>query len=215
MRRRARECEIALDGRPVAAASPLHGVATFLDGVRLEAAAMPAPTPHPALAAIFDGRRVLRPIPSTSAVVRPRATWRLRPVAALLAAASVTFGGLATAGALPGPAQRASARLGTHLGIRLPGTPPPAPTTEPATPRAAPTSSPPVASTTTTTRAPQTTTTSVPVGDRATPTPPAREPAGPSGSAPTALPIPDLHAPIEPTGLRLPVEELPRPTFRR
>ena len=101
IRRRTRELETMLDGRSTAATSPLQTVATFLDDLRLEAAARPAPTPSPALAAIFDGRRTL---PHTPAVrsTRTRATVRLRPVATLVAATAVTFGGLATAGALPG-----------------------------------------------------------------------------------------------------------------
>ena len=39
----------------------------------------------------------------------------------MFATGTVLFGGLATAGALPGPVQRATAELGSHVGIDLPG----------------------------------------------------------------------------------------------
>jgi hypothetical protein len=45
----------------------------------------------------------------------------LRPVAAFATAGVVLFGGLATAGALPGPVQRATADVTSHVGIDLPG----------------------------------------------------------------------------------------------
>jgi hypothetical protein len=54
-------------------------------------------------------------------VARARRRHRgLRPAAAALTAGVVAFGGLAAAGALPGPLQRASANLGEKLGIELP-----------------------------------------------------------------------------------------------
>jgi hypothetical protein len=213
MRRDTRDCEAVLDGRLVAT-STLRGVATFLDDVRLEAAAMPAPAARPALAAIFEGRRTL-PTPATPPAPRARTIARLRPVAALAAAATVSFGGLATAGALPGPVQRASAQLGTHLGIRLPGTPhpvpvpDPAPPSQPVTPAATPTV--PPGSPPTTAPSASTSTTTVPAGGTAsTPGPPL-----PPLSIPSDLPVPDGQRPLGPNGLPLPIELLPRVEFRR
>jgi hypothetical protein len=212
IRRSARDRDLAFDGQAVAATSPLREVAAFLDDVRLEAAAMPAPTPGPALTAIFDGRRSLPHTPTARpASPRPRPHLRLRPVTALVAVTAVTFGGLATAGALPGPMQRVSAELGMHVGIWLPGTPTPSPTaprqSEP--PRLAPTTSAGVAPATTTAGSETTTTSTTPAGDPAAPSVP------PTPDVPIPLPVPELRGPIGPTGIRLPIELLPRPTFRR
>jgi len=124
---RRRDADALLDGEPIEGDSGLEDVEAFLADVRLEFGAMPAPAPRPTLAATLDGRRELRP--ASNPGPKPKLTFpdrqprprRLRPVVAVFATGAVLFGGLASAGALPGPAQRVTAELGSHLGIDLPG----------------------------------------------------------------------------------------------
>jgi hypothetical protein len=104
----------------------LSEVDDFLAAMRTGYGAMPAPAPRPELASILDGRRRLRTVPEPiePATDRP-ASWSrwtrpLRPVALAFAGATVLFSGLAVAGALPAPVQRASADLATHVGLDLP-----------------------------------------------------------------------------------------------
>ncbi len=103
----------------------LDDVDSFLDAMRTEFGATPPPEPRPTLASTLDGRRPLRPasgprVRTTFPVPRPRSRV-LRPAAAFATAGVMLFGGLATAGALPGPVQRTTADLSSHVGIHLPG----------------------------------------------------------------------------------------------
>jgi len=125
--------DAVLGGDPITASPAWQGVAGFLDNLRLESAAMSAPAPSLVLEARLDH--------PTAGVVRTAEAGarrqtsvlsRLRPVAALCAASCVTFGGLAAAGALPGPLQHASASFGSHFGVGIPGA-----TRSPAVPPAA------------------------------------------------------------------------------
>ncbi len=123
---RHRDSDALLDGNALDESSGLEDVAAFLSDMRVEFGAMPAPAPRPTLAATLDGRRELRPasapVPKpTIPEPGPRVHYRLKPLAAMVASGVVLFGGLATAGALPGPAQRAVADATSHLGIELPG----------------------------------------------------------------------------------------------
>jgi hypothetical protein len=95
----------------------------FLDQLAEYGAGSP-PEPRPALVARLDGFTPLHAVPAPLAT-RPtrRAGVRrrgLRPVAAAFVGGAVLFGGLAGAGALPGPLQRVSAQLGSHIGLDLP-----------------------------------------------------------------------------------------------
>lgn len=95
-------------------------VSRFLDNMRLESAAMSAPTPAPALTAMLEV-----PFSHMPARAPDRREWtrvhrHLRPVAALCAASCAMFGGLAAAGALPRPLQHASASFGSHFGVGMP-----------------------------------------------------------------------------------------------
>ncbi len=133
---RRRDSDALLDGQPLDADTDLAEVDAFLAEMRAAFAALPAPSPRPTLAATLDGRRELRPasgpVPKpTVPEPGPRVHYRFRPIAALLAGSVVLLGGLATAGALPGPIQRATADAASHLGIDLPGSPS-APSTPPA-----------------------------------------------------------------------------------
>jgi hypothetical protein len=121
-----RDSEALIEGQPVDEDSGLDDVKMFLTSMRSEFAATPAPEPRPTLAATLDGRRELRPKSGpapkpTFPKPRPRTHWGLRPVAALFATGAVLFGGLAGAGALPGPIQRTAASVGSHVGLHLPG----------------------------------------------------------------------------------------------
>jgi hypothetical protein len=120
---RRRDSEALVNGEH--ARTPGFGaVEQFLGDMRVEAVATPAPTPRPRLAATLDGRRPLRPASDPVPVMtrsRPGRTRALRPAAAAIATGAVFFGGLAGAGALPGPLQRTSAQLSSHVGIHLPG----------------------------------------------------------------------------------------------
>ena len=123
---RHRDSDALLDGDPVGDDSGLDDVAAFLSELRVEFGAIPAPVPRPTLAATLDGRRELRPasgpvLKPTVPEPGPRVHYRFKPIAAMIASGVVLFGGLATAGALPGPAQRAVADVTSHLGIHLPG----------------------------------------------------------------------------------------------
>jgi hypothetical protein len=84
----------------------------------------PAPEPRPALVARLDGFTPLHAVPDPLATPEPRRTSArrrgLRPVAVAFVGGAVLFGGLASAGALPGPLQRVSADLGSHVGLDLP-----------------------------------------------------------------------------------------------
>jgi hypothetical protein len=127
---RRRDTEALLDGRLLSGDHPLANVGGFLDTMRADYSFQPPPLPRPALAAILvEGRRPLRSV-SAPRPVRPQAVrawrwpqWNVRLrtlVVALTTTGAVTFGGLATAGALPGPLQRASADLSAQVGIDLP-----------------------------------------------------------------------------------------------
>ena len=127
---RRRDCDALLDGQPLDAGADLGEVDAFLAEMRAEFAEPPAPAPRPTLAATLDGRRELRPAsgPTPKPTVPepgPRVHYHFKPVVALLAGGLALFGGLATAGALPGPIQRATADATSHLGIDLPGAPSP------------------------------------------------------------------------------------------
>jgi hypothetical protein len=122
---RRRDTDGLVEGHRVESDSGLDDVDAFLDAMRSEFGSTPAPEPRPTLASTLDGRRPLRPasgprVHTTFPARRPRRT-RLRPVAAVAAAGAVLFGGLASAGALPGPVQRATADVTSHVGIELPG----------------------------------------------------------------------------------------------
>jgi hypothetical protein len=131
---RRHDSDALLDGETLGTDGELDDVEAFLADMRLEFSALPAPEPRPTLAATLDGRRELRPASSgpvpkpTVPEPGPRVHYRFRPIAAMLVSGAVLFGGLATAGALPGPLQRATAEATSHLGIHLPGdtTSPPA-----------------------------------------------------------------------------------------
>jgi hypothetical protein len=123
---RRHESDALLNGDPISDDAGLDDVAAFLSDMRVEFGAMPAPAPRPTLAATLDGRRELRPAsppPPKPTVPEPgpRVHYRFKPIAAMVASGVVLFGGLATAGALPGPAQRTVANVTSHLGIHLPG----------------------------------------------------------------------------------------------
>jgi hypothetical protein len=125
MNRRVRHAEAGavVDGRAVP--DSLTNVAVLVDELRREYGATAVPVPHPALAARLDGHRALHAVPdpadAVDEVARARRRRRgLRPAAFAVTAGVVAFGGLAAAGALPGPLQRASADLGGKLGIELP-----------------------------------------------------------------------------------------------
>ena len=135
---RRRDSDALLEGHPLDAGVDLAEVDAFLAEMRADFAALPAPTPRPTLAATLDGRRELRPAsgPTPKPTVPepgPRVHYHFKPVAALLAGGLALFGGLAAAGALPGPIQRATADATSHLGIDLPGMP--SPTAPPASVR--------------------------------------------------------------------------------
>jgi hypothetical protein len=123
---RRRDSDALLDGETLGTDAELDDVEAFLADMRLEFSALPAPEPRPTLAATLDGRRELRPasgpVPKpTIPKPGPKVHYRFRPIAAMLVSGVVLFGGLATAGALPGPLQRATADATSHLGIHLPG----------------------------------------------------------------------------------------------
>lgn len=123
---RRRDSDALLDGETIGTDADLDAVEAFLAEMRLELSALPAPEPRPTLAATLDGRRELRPasgpVPKpTIPEPGPRVHYRFRPIAAMLVSGAVLLGGLATAGALPGPLQRATADATSHLGIHLPG----------------------------------------------------------------------------------------------
>lgn len=208
---RRRDTEALLDGRPLGDDAGLGDVEAFLCDMRAELCAMPAPAPRPTLAATLDGRRPLRPaagptVKPTFPPARPRSR-RLRPAVVAFATSAALFGTLATAGALPRPAQRATAELGSHLGIHLPGeeTIPSAPghRVEPGTTRTdspgsqAPSSRPGTNPTTVTGSSP----TTVPIpGSSVLPTTPTTAAAGVSPSLPTTPTLPQLpwpKAPVE------------------
>jgi hypothetical protein len=117
------DADALLDGRAPRAAD-LEPVAALLDDLRVEYGATPPPAPRPALVARLDGHAPLHAVPDPLAPVdapaRGRARRGLRPAAAVAVAGAVVFGGLASAGALPGPLQRASADLAEKIGIDLP-----------------------------------------------------------------------------------------------
>jgi hypothetical protein len=123
---RRRDTDGLVAGHRVEADPALDDVDTFLDAMRTEFGATPPPEPRPTLASTLDGRRPLRPasgprVHTTFPERRPRRRGALRPVAVVAAAGAVLFGGLATAGALPGPVQRTTADVTSHVGIDLPG----------------------------------------------------------------------------------------------
>jgi hypothetical protein len=122
---RRRDTDGLVAGDRVDADPGLDGVDAFLDTMRTEFGATPPPEPRPTLASTLDGRRPLRPasgprVHTTFPERRPRRRG-LRPVAAFATAGIMLFGGLATAGALPGPVQRTTADITAHVGIDLPG----------------------------------------------------------------------------------------------
>jgi hypothetical protein len=117
------EADAVVEGRAVPAS--LASVAVLVGELRSEFGASEAPVPRPALATRLDGHRPLHAVPDPSDTVDEVARVRrrrrgLRPAAAAVTAGVVVFGGLAAAGALPGPLQRASADLGEMVGIELP-----------------------------------------------------------------------------------------------
>jgi hypothetical protein len=122
---RRRDTDGLVAGHRAEADPRLDDVDAFLDAMRAEFGATPPPEPRPTLASTLDGRRPLRP--AAGPRVHPtfpdrrRRPHVLRPVAAFAAAGVMLFGGLATAGALPGPVQRATADVTSHVGIHLPG----------------------------------------------------------------------------------------------
>jgi hypothetical protein len=121
---RRRDTEALVAGERVDHDGSLDDVDAFLGAMRSEGLT-PAPEPRPTLASTLDGRRPLRPatgprVHATFPARRPRRRV-LRPAAVVGAAGAVLFGGLATAGALPGPVQRATADVSAHVGIHLPG----------------------------------------------------------------------------------------------
>lgn len=130
LRRRDTEALIdgIVDGDPVNGAAGLDDVEAFLSEMQTAFGAAPPPAPRPTLASTLDGRRPLRPASSgprpkpTIPARRPR-SHRFRPAAVVFATGAVLFGGLAGAGALPGPVQRGTAELASHVGIHLPGAP--------------------------------------------------------------------------------------------
>jgi hypothetical protein len=197
---RHRDTEALMDRQPLADGSGLDDVDAFLTDMRLDFGALPAPEPRPTLAATLDGRRELRPASGpapkpTFPPARPPAH-RLRPVVAVFAASAVLFGGLASAGALPGPVQRTTADLGSHVGLELPGRTPATPVVDGGSdgqPRTGPTEKPAADPSTPT---PSTTATTVPV---ALPTP----------TVPTVPTVPTLPTtPTVPTTPALPIPHL-------
>src|SRR5262249_10476577 len=104
------------------------------------------PRANAALAAILDGERDARPMhvvaadepPAIAAAEPTHATLRrwARRIAAPSIAGAVLFGGLASAGALPGPCRPAAARAGAPLGGPLPGRDAPGPSHAPSRPNA-------------------------------------------------------------------------------
>ena len=128
LRRRDTEALIdgIVDGHPVNNAAGLDDVEAFLSEMQTEFGATPAPAPRPTLASTLDGRRPLRPASSGPApkptIPEPRPRPHLfRPAAVVFATGAVLFGGLASAGALPGPVQRGTAELTSHVGHPPPG----------------------------------------------------------------------------------------------
>jgi hypothetical protein len=186
----------------------LDDVDAFLDTMRTEFGATPPPEPRPTLASTLDGRRPLRPasgprVHTTYPERRPR-RHGLRPVAAFAAAGVVLFGGLATAGALPGPVQRATADVTAHVGIDLPGRTETHPdvrvqvdTGRTGTPK-------------TTVPRPGATATTVPT-EPATPVVPAPAPTVPDPSTPTVPTVPSLPLPTPTTVPGLLQQLLPAP----
>jgi hypothetical protein len=122
---RRRDTDGLVAGHRIETDPGLDDVDAFLDAMRTEFGATPPPEPRPTLASTLDGRRPLRP--AAGPRVHPtfpdrrRRPHVLRPVAAFATAGVLLFGGLAPAGALPGPVQRATADVTSHLGIHLPG----------------------------------------------------------------------------------------------
>src|SRR3954454_17319650 len=94
-------------------------VEQFLTELRTVGDATAAPAPNAALVEILEGGRVPRASAAPRADVARR-RW-LRPVVMPATIATVLFGGLAAAGALPAPVQHATARFAAHLGVTLPG----------------------------------------------------------------------------------------------
>ena len=212
---RRRDAEALLDGRPLQHDSGLEDVDAFFADMRLELGAMPAPEPRPTLASTLDGRRPLRPATSptpkpTFPPSRPR-SHRLRPAVAVFAAGTVLFGGLAGAGALPDPVQRATAEVTSHLGVELPGAAK-SPvgvnrgvepgTTRTGSPGSQPTTSRPGTSPTTN----PTTGTTGPAGASVLPTTPAPPSATISGHTPTPPTVPTVPVPLP----KVPLPRTPR-----
>jgi hypothetical protein len=106
----------------------LDGVDQFLSNLRDQAATFPPPMPSAALAATLTGHTPLRLIdPDTPAILehrpvprRPRRPGRAKIAALAFASAIIATSGVAVAGNLPTPIQRATADLASHLGIHLP-----------------------------------------------------------------------------------------------
>jgi hypothetical protein len=219
LRRRDTEADIdrIVDGDPMSDdVAGLGEVEAFLSEMRSEFAEIPAPEPRPTLASTLDGRRPLRPAssgPRTKPTIpEPRPRRRLlRPAAVVFAAGAAVFGGLAGAGALPGPVQRGTAELSSHLGIDLPGAPEPVPSpgdrVDPGTdvPRTGSSKTTPEAGTSPTT------------APSVVPTPPSTVPAVPILPAPpalptpTTLPLPQVGTFLEPAPL---LPGLPEPVRR-
>lgn len=204
---RHRDADALMDGQPLRDGSGLDDVDAFLSDMRVESSALPAPEPRPRFAATLDGRRELRPASGptskpTFPPVHPPSN-RLRPVVAMFAASAVLFGGLASAGALPGPVQRTTADLGAHVGIELPGRTPATPVVDgggDGQPRTGPTEKPGAS-------APSSTPTTVPV---ALPTLVPTVPAVPSRpTTPTVPTVPTLPVPHLTPNVPLPAPKFP------
>src|SRR4051812_47560121 len=91
-------------------------VEQFVTELRMIGDTSATPEPGAALHAVLEGGRT----PRANAVAATRRRW-LRPVVLPATVATVLFGGLAAAGALPAPVQRATAGFATHLGVSIPG----------------------------------------------------------------------------------------------
>ncbi len=99
----------------------------FLTHLRDEYADQPPPVPHAALAATLAGRippdrmqqQIPDPLSNPRVPSRRRRAGRVRVAAIAFAGATVTMGGLAAAGTLPAPLQRAAADLAGQVGIQL------------------------------------------------------------------------------------------------
>jgi hypothetical protein len=170
----------------------LSEVEDFLAAMRTDYGSMPAPAPRPVLASILDGRRPLRTVaePIEPATERPAAWSRwtrpFRPVAVALATGTLLFSGLAVAGALPAPVQRATSDLASHVGLDLPrpSEPTPGDTIDPDPGRRPASDSGDVPRT----------------GPGDAPTPSVTTPAVPGGpTTPAPLPLPDLPPLPSPT----------------